>query len=35
MGPNDVEVLYPIHQKVILVEENLRRERDCVFESGE
>lgn len=29
MGANDVEVLYPIHQKVILVEENPRRNRLC------
>lgn len=26
MGANDVEVLCPIHGKVILVEENLRRQ---------
>lgn len=29
MGMNDVEVLYPIHQEVILVEENLQRDRLC------
>lgn len=29
MGLNDVKVLYPIHQKVFIVEENLRKDRLC------